>query len=250
MSFNLKYNKEFDTCNDEDFLLHVTNKLLFNWKNPTINNVVSPEAYIKNLMEINSSLSKEQLWYMIILQLLKKISNNQNLNYMNDVIKTTITYINQNKDIDMLDICENLNTSCFVLSGNCLVSSYTEDELHNGRLFEKIHGLKHQIMNDSEKYIQKTNFKKDILEEIVPKENLKNKFFDYQEFFYQMFVIYFFTSHDKKTMTGIPQTEMDIRATCFESVEQVCELFLSRNKNKVADIFCSTIAKVQLKDGD
>lgn len=101
-------------------------------------------------------------------------------------------------------------------------------------------------MKKASKYINKKNFKKEIIEEIINAENIKNKFFSYDEFFFQMFIIYFFTNYEHWLMNGIPQTEMDVRAICFESVEQVCELLLSKNGDTVADIYCSTIATIQL----
>jgi len=250
MSFNLKYDKEFDNYSDEDFLLHITNKFLFNWNNECLTSIASPELYVKKLIVTYDNVSREQQWYLIILHLLKKYGINYGLQYMNDSVQDTINYISQNIDIDMFLICESLNNACFIIDGDCLVSSCSEDEKRNGPLFDKIISLKKELMANTAVYVNKANLRKTLILKAIPLENMNNKYFDYNEFFFQMFIIYFFTSHEDNIMTGIPQSELDIRATCFEAVDQICDALLLKNKTKVSDIYCSTISNVQLKDGD
>jgi hypothetical protein len=246
MSFNLKYDEKFDDYSKEDLILAISNKLLLNWKSDSLVKIKSPERYIQEIIDENEHLSREKIWYLIILNLLRKYAGFYSLKYLNDEIKNTITYVKLDKEFDILTTCFDFNEACFSLTSDCLISSFTEDENDNGKIFKRIISLKSMLMKKASKYINKKNFKKEIIEEIINAENIKNKFFSYDEFFFQMFIIYFFTNYEHWLMNGIPQTEMDVRAICFESVEQVCELLLSKNGDTVADIYCSTIATIQL----
>ena len=244
MVVNLKYDNYMDSLSKDDLSTHIVNKLVLSWKTFGLKDITSPNEYVKLYISKHLEMSNRDLWNLLILKLLNKVSKAQKMYFMESYIENLINSVNKQ---GLPDNIENINTALnSMLTNDHLVLSICDYVGDEDYIIKEIVALKEEIRVATSKYITIKNIDKDFLHNITTEENVANPHFQLFDVIFDVFIMCLLPTMDDIFMNGLQYNELEIRSYVFEATEHYAHTIAIKNKEKLADAICQTIATAKL----
>lgn len=249
MIIDLKYRLEYDDIPKEEFAYALDGIFALSSAVDKTCGIMSYKPMIEKMMGDNPSLTKEQIWYLTILNILKLRSKNCGALYLESLIKQVITrYKGDNPPEDIALLVGQINNT---IPTEGLFVSVCESINDDDIIVNKIAALKDEIRVSCEKYFQLKNLRGPFVENTIGKHNLKNEYIKPFDLIFDVLLMFLTNTAEEIFSQDKEYDEMETRAMIFGDVEKFARGTFSKNVNKIADNICSTIAKYQISlEGD
>jgi len=209
----------------------------------------SHKPMIDKIIKDNPNATKEQIWYLFVLNLLKFRANKMKALYLESLIKETIIrYKGKHPPEDIALLVGQINNT--LPSDGVFVSVYesiNDDDL----IVSQIVKARPEIKAECEKYFQYKNLTRSFIEKTIGMDKLKNKYADCFNILFDMFLMVCLNTIDEIFDYDLAEDEKAVRDFIFRTVDIFASQTFIKYKDKISTAICDILSKYKLSaEGD